>query len=162
MKILVVSDSHGRLKSLIEKIIEIGYEDIDAIIHLGDYIEDAYRLKEIFGKKLYKVAGNGDLYSGCNFEKLIEINGNRLFLTHGHEYGLINNLNKLYYRALELEADIVLYGHTHLALNLEKDGILFLNPGSPSLPRDIDRTKSFILLEIKENSEIDVETIIIN
>lgn len=162
MKILVVSDSHGQLKNVVEKMIELGYDDLDAIIHLGDYVEDADRLKEILGKKLYKVAGNGDLTSGCDFEKLIDIKGHRLFLTHGHQYDVSNNLERLYYRALELEADIVLYGHTHLVMNLEREGVLFINPGSPTFPRNLDRTESFILLEIREDEEIEVDIIMIN
>lgn len=60
------------------------------------------------------------------------------------------NLDNLYYRALELGADIVLFGHTHVHINLLHDNIIILNPGSPSFPRGMSRTKTFGLIEIGE------------
>lgn len=159
VKFLLVSDTHGMTRNIVDKMIDLDYKDIDAIIHLGDYVEDGYKLRKILGKDLYLVAGNGDFQSGCRDEEIMEVNACKILLTHGHNYGVKRDLNNLYYRALELEVDLVLYGHTHLSLELEKDGILFVNPGSPSLPRDIDRTKTAMILEIDANGEIEIETL---
>ncbi len=159
VKFLLVSDTHGMTRNIVDKIIDLDYKDIDGIIHLGDYVEDGYKLRKILGKDLYLVAGNGDFKSGYRDEEIMEVKGCKILLTHGHHYGVKSNLNNLYYRALELGVDMVLFGHTHLALELEKDGILFINPGSPSLPRDIDRTKTAMILEIAENKEVDLEVL---
>ena len=56
--------------------------------------------------------------------------GERLFyLTHGHIFH-IENLPPLQ------KGDILIYGHTHIPLCGEKDGVLCLNPGSVSIPKN--------------------------
>ena len=63
-------------------------------------------------------------------------------------------LQTLLYRAKEVEANVVCFGHSHV-LGVEIiDDILFINPGSILLPRS-RREKTFALLEIQE-SEIEI------
>lgn len=57
------------------------------------------------------------------------------------------DLAKLRYRALELEADIALFGHTHVSQIEYIDGIWFINPGSPTLPRNGVRSVAIIGIE---------------
>lgn len=52
----------------------------------------------------------------------------RLFLTHGHLFGA-NNLPPL------ASGDVLVYGHTHLPVAEQRDGIYHFNPGSVSLPK---------------------------
>lgn len=59
---------------------------------------------------------------------VIELGGRYAYLTHGHVYGE-ENPPKL------KEGDILIQGHTHIQRCVEKDGILFLNPGSVSIPK---------------------------
>ena len=60
------------------------------------------------------------------------------------------------YIAKELEADILISGHSHQPKIEQKEGILLLNPGSPIVPRLADRT--VMLLEIKDKA-VDVEIV---
>ena len=66
-------------------------------------------------------------------------------------------LDKIEAKAKSVEADIVIFGHSHTPLNFEKDNILYLNPGSTSLPRGVEY-KSFLIMNI-ENNNIEIEQI---
>jgi len=57
----------------------------------------------------------------------LEIEGKRIFATHGHLYGDQPPLKA---------GEILLQGHTHVPRHEEKDGIFFLNPGSLSIPKE--------------------------
>lgn len=59
---------------------------------------------------------------------VIELGGRFVYLTHGHVYGE-DNPPKL------RKGDILIQGHTHVQRCVEKDGVLFLNPGSVSIPK---------------------------
>lgn len=59
---------------------------------------------------------------------VIELGGRFAYLTHGHIYGE-DNPPKL------KRGDILIQGHTHMQRCVEKDGVLFLNPGSVSIPK---------------------------
>ncbi len=74
----------------------------------------------------------------------------RFYMVHGHQYGVKMSLQSLYYRAKEKEADIVLFGHTHVPCCEQEDGIWLINPGSPSRPR-LAGKGSYALIDIKEN-----------
>lgn len=152
MKIIVISDTHGNNKDIFKKISEI--EKPDFIFHLGDYVEDGIKISKAFGIETIIVRGNGDMgLTKYNEDELIEIKGKKIFLTHGHKYNVSNSLTNLYYKALELGADLVLFGHTHIPINIKENNIIVMNPGSPTLPRGNNRTKTFGVVEIKNEIE---------
>ncbi len=147
MRIAVVSDTHTFIDKAVSAIKKL--KDIDLIIHLGDYVSDARRIKEQLNIEMICVRGNGD-QSDADVEedKLIEIENKKIFLTHGHNYGVYSTVNQIFFKGKQLNADVVLYGHTHIALMVEHEDILILNPGSPEEPRS--GTKGSIgLLEVK-------------
>ncbi len=148
MRIGVLSDSHGKLKKAEEALQRIG--DIELLLHAGDYYEDALRLGKTFGVKVKGVAGNCDSYAPGPVEELLEIDGYRIYLTHGHLFGVKQSLARLYRRAEDLGADIVIYGHTHVPHQEEKNGILFLNPGSIAWQR-LPGQYSFAVLEFHQS-----------
>ena len=115
MKIIVVSDTHGNNGPFLEAAITI--EKPDLIFHLGDYVSDAKKISKILEVDSIVVKGNGDYgMMDLNEDELVEINGKKIFLTHGHRYNVSYNLNDIYYKGLELGADLVLFGHTHLPI----------------------------------------------
>ena len=67
-------------------------------------------------------------------------------LCHGDRYRVDMGLISLKYRASEVGARVALFGHTHRSLVIEEDGILFMNPGSPALPRDYKKSIGFIYI----------------
>lgn len=143
--IAVISDTHR-----MEKYIELGrkyIKEADVLIHLGDNSEDIKELIKDFKGVVYGVRGNCDYSTIYPTEQILDILGKKIFITHGHLYRVKNNLNNIYYKAKELNADIVLFGHTHEHVLTEEDGIVLMNPGSISLPRLRGRYIGFIELE---------------
>lgn len=149
MKIAVISDTHGKIE---ECIAALKLEDnLDLIIHLGDYVKDAIQIKEILKINMINIKGNCDLNdTSAKDEEILEYNDKRIFLTHGHKYGVKHNLNRLYYRGEELKVDAVLFGHSHTPLSIIEDKILLFNPGSITSPRGIDK-KSYGIIEINND-----------
>lgn len=154
MQIVIVSDTHGMYQPIIEKLNTL--KRIDLLIHLGDYVQDGERIAEELGVESIIVRGNGDPGSNYKDEEILTIEDTRIFITHGHKYDIKYNLNRLYYRGLELEADIVLFGHTHIPLIQEEGDILLFNPGSPVLPRGIKRQNTFGILELDDNKKASI------
>lgn len=108
--------------------------EVDFYIHLGDYIKDAKEILGEMNKSYIAVKGNCDIIDGEE-EVIIHLNEKKFFISHGHRYNVKYGYNNIYYRALEWEADIVLFGHTHMPISLWYQGTLFFNPGSISFPR---------------------------
>lgn len=146
-KILIVSDSHrwtGELDAIKKK----HQEEVDLMIHCGDSELSADQ-PEISG--FVVVRGNCDYGQEFPEEAEVDILGHKIFVTHGHLFAVKSTLMNLYYRAEELKADIVCFGHSH-QLGMEViDGILFINPGSIRLPRG-RKERTYCLLELKEEA----------
>ena len=117
MKILILSDSH--------------YKDIDIknkydyIFHLGDY---GNSLDYLENNNIIYVKGNCDYYG--DKDRIIEINNKKIFLTHGDKYRVKESYNSIYYKALSINSNIVLFGHTHYQTVFIENNILFINPGA--------------------------------
>lgn len=148
MKLIIVSDSHGDTSSL--SLIRTRHlHEGNLFIHCGDseLAADHPLLNEYV-----TVRGNCDFDKNLLKDRIEPITlGARLFMTHGHLYDVKYSLMRLYYRARELDANIVCYGHSHCIGAEMVDGILFINPGSVVLPRNT-KEKTYALLDINEAS----------
>ena len=87
---------------------------VDAVLFLGDGLRDADRLWTD-GATLFSVRGNCDWFSDASVdaEMTLSFEGHRLLLTHGHLYGVKGGIGALISHAAALDADIVVFGHTH-------------------------------------------------
>lgn len=151
MLIAVVSDTH-RVTKYINFAKEL-IKSADILIHLGDNVDDVEILEQNFNGKVYAVAGNCDFSNKYPKEATIEVNGRKIFFTHGDLYGVKNSINNIYYRGRELGVDIVLFGHTHEQVIEKAQNIILLNPGSISLPRLKGRYIGFV--DINDNGDIE-------
>ena len=151
MLIAVVSDTHRSSKYI--KLAKELIKDADILIHLGDNVDDVEELERDFKGVVYAVAGNCDYSREYPKENVIEINGRKIFFTHGDLYGVKSSINNIYYRGKELGADIVLFGHTHQHIIEKENGMILMNPGSISLPRFKGRYVGFI--DINDDGKID-------
>ena len=103
----------------------------DAVIHLGDHLEDAESMESVFsGVDFYHVPGNCDYFTNVPPSLTVSLDGVRVFLTHGHLFGVKSGLDTLAAAAKDMGAQLALFGHTHQALLEERDGIMLLNPGT--------------------------------
>ncbi|MCX7843694.1 MAG: metallophosphoesterase [Clostridia bacterium] len=149
MKILVISDTHGETDKAEEVVRK--HNDIDLIIHLGDYFRDAQKIASEFPHiPVEYIYGNSDFMIGdVPSEKLLEYEGKRIFITHGHRYSVKWDYEKLHRKAIETEADILMFGHTHISELIRAENYLILNPGSISDSRG-ETGESYAIVEIKE------------
>ena len=151
VKLLIASDIHGSAYWCRALMKRIEVEKPDRIALLGDILYHGprndlprdYAPKEVLAMlnplaaSLIAVRGNCDsevdqmvLDFPCLADYALVYDGARqLFLTHGHVYGP-GNVPPL------AQGGVLLYGHTHVKEVAERDGVLFVNPGSVSLPKD--------------------------
>lgn len=150
MKLLVISDIHGSLFYL-KKILNIFEKNsYDKILILGDELyhgprnplpkeynpKEAAELLNRYKNKIIAVRGNCDSEVDqmvLDFPITADYNmilweNKKIFMTHGHIYNIDNSL------PLE-NGDILIYGHFHIPMIQRKEGKIFLNPGSISLPK---------------------------
>lgn len=125
MKIIIISDSHGN-KQGIDKIFK-DYK-FDYLVFCGDGLDDLGDY--IYLDNVFAVSGNCDFFSREPNELVFELEGSKFLITHGHKYKVKLFLDELYSRAKELNANYVLYGHTHIQRIDNIDNICFFNPGS--------------------------------
>lgn len=152
MKILIVSDSHGRCFYL-EKVL-LRVKPIDLLIHLGDIEGDEEYIKGIAGCPVVMVSGNNDYFTNIPRENFIQLGKYYIMLTHGHRYGVNYGVEQLKETAVLNGADIVMFGHTHRPLiDLKDDGIWAINPGSITQPRQEGRIPTFIIMELDKQGE---------
>lgn len=148
-KILIVSDSHRLLEEL--DIIKKRHQtEVDYMIHCGDSELESDQ-PEIAG--FITVRGNCDYENKFPEEEIAEVAGQKIFITHGHLFAVKSTLMNLYYRAKELGANIVCFGHSHLLGVEQIDDVLFINPGSIRLPRG-RKERTYCVLEVKDQMAV--------
>ncbi|HSQ90476.1 metallophosphoesterase, partial [Romboutsia sp.] len=146
MKVGVVSDTH-MMKQFIDNTIPY-LKECDLIIHAGDNFSDSKYIHNVTNVGVMAVRGNCD-FDDVEDELVFEVENKTIFLCHGDRYGVKYGIDRLETKAKEINANIVVFGHTHIPLCIEKDGVLYLNPGSVSLPRQVTY-KSFVTLDIED------------
>jgi len=135
----VLSDTHGRLEP---NVID-GLRRTDLVLHAGDI--DGPEILQTLGtaKKVTAVRGNMD--SGAwsrslQEEEFVEAGGIRIYMIH--------DLHRISIDPESADVRIIISGHTHRPSAIQKNGILYLNPGSASFPRGGDKA-SMAFIEIK-------------
>ena len=151
MKILIVSDTHRKNENL--EIVLEQEKPIDLLIHLGDGEGCEDYIEVLAECPLEIVSGNNDFFTELPGEKMISIGKYKVLLTHGHYYYVNTGIVRLKEEALDRGVDIVMYGHTHRPMLVEEDGLIILNPGSLTYPRQEGRRPSYIIMEIEEDGE---------
>jgi putative phosphoesterase len=146
MKILIMSDSHGRTDNLDKVLNKVG--NIELLIHLGDFESSADYIEAVSPCRLEMIAGNNDYFSDYPNEKIIQINDYKVLLLHGHRQRVNFELDTLKNYGLNKGVDIIMFGHTHIPLINIEDNITLINPGSITLPRQDGRKPTYILMEI--------------
>ena len=147
MKLAIRSDTHGLLRpEVLEQL-----KTADAILHGGDINKQSIvdQLRQY--APLYVVRGNND-------KEWAEESPHDLTVTLGGvTFYLVHNKKEL---PADLSGvDVVLFGHSHKYVQEEKDGILWLNPGSCG-PRRFHQEITMMMAEVSEGS-IQVEKILI-
>ena len=129
MKVGVIADTHAQTIEEIPWSIMNALEDVDLIIHAGDFTERAVLegLREIGEVKA--VHGNmdtGELKRMLPDKRIIDVAGKQIGLSHGSggPWGIAERVRPLFG-----EVDIIIFGHSHLSCNEYIRGTLMFNPG---------------------------------
>lgn len=158
MRIGITGDTHSNTRSL-RKIVQQA-PPVDLWLHTGDHDYDANLLQALSGLKVVRVLGNCDALGSqeAKPDEFLELEGFKLWLTHGHKYIERNERQDMGYWAGVFGADIAIYGHTHVPVQYHYGDILLLNPGSPARPRS-SQGPTFAVLELKAGEEPVVEMV---
>ena len=151
MRILIVSDTHGRHGNLDAALEKEG--KIDMVLHLGDIEDEEYYFEAIAEWPYHIVSGNNDYFSRLPKEKEIQIGKYKIWMTHGHNYYVSMNTQRIRDAARARSVDIVMFGHTHRPYLDVTEKPIVLNPGSISYPRQEGRQASYIIMEIGPDGE---------
>lgn len=130
MKICVFSDSHGYAKNMIEA---VWREKPSLCFFLGDGESDLVTLRSRFPElPINAVRGNCDLLSAQPLTLKCAVGGLKIFAVHGHQHEVKydDSVRELCYAGLREDADVVLFGHTHLPYLDRHLGMIILNPGA--------------------------------
>ena len=102
--------------------------------------------------KVVSVIGNNDFLRTGDSERVIDFDGHKIFICHGHTVGVNYGTERLESVARQKGCEAALFGHTHHSvMKKSEDGLLILNPGSVSRPRG--GSPSFAVLET-ENGKL--------
>ena len=141
-KLLVFSDTHGGVSSL-RTVFNWAVnllppnDTLCAAAFLGDGISDLQTAasKSNFYCEWKIVKGNNDFGFSIPESAVMEFADHNFFLCHGHRHSLYGGFHSLVNAASKNNADIVLFGHTHVPSIKTADGVLLINPGSVGRPR---------------------------
>lgn len=151
MKVLIVSDTHGRdttLKRLLEQV-----KPIDMLVHCGDVEGSEDYIRAMAGCPVHIVAGNNDFFCDLPKEEEFLIGEYRVLLTHGHYYYISMGAQMIKEDARARGFDIVMFGHTHRPYLEQGREIVVLNPGSLSYPRQEGRKPSYIIMDLDREGQ---------
>lgn len=127
MRVLIVSDTHGRHTSLDRALKEAG--DIDMFIHLGDVEGGEDYIEAVVECEKHMIRGNNDFFSYLPAEEEFWIGKKKVFITHGHSYYVSMETEQIREEGAARNADIIMFGHTHRPYFEERDGITVIKSG---------------------------------
>ena len=143
MRIGLVSDTHISKRGELWRQVFDAFDGVDAILHAGDVYSPAL-LDELAELAPVRVArGNGDLQQAdVRLEERCVMAFDGITVAMLHDFpnpehrpaGLI--LDRARQRFPNVSPDVVVYGHTHIESIDDVDGLLCVNPGSPTLPHN--------------------------
>ena len=150
MRILVLSDTHIPVAgSDLPREIYDEAGKADMIFHAGDFIE-AELLDRLRGiKEIKAVCGNMDskeLKAMLNPKEIITIGKFKIGLIHG--YGAPSEILTAVGKEFD-RVDAIVFGHSHAAMNMIKEGVLYFNPGSPT-DKIFATSNSYGILEVSD------------
>lgn len=134
MKIGLLADTHVPQVATLPEAVLRAFQGVDLILHAGDVYDSAVLDELETVAPVLTAWGNGDLGLEADprvkMAQVVPVDGIRIGVVHC-----------LTYPQLPLErvfggtVDVVVFGNSHLASISTRDGVLFVNPGSPTLPK---------------------------
>jgi len=146
MKIGILSDTHKKTKLAQKAIKHLLKNGVEFLIHAGDIVEpEVLELLKNSGLKYVAVYGNNDAH-------LAGLHNNYNLVQEPYYFKLANTKFKLMHLPFYMnpDADVIIFGHTHIFECDFKNNTLFLNPGE-TCARNKPLTE-FAMLEVETNN----------
>lgn len=153
MKAIIVSDTHGHNANY-GKILKMHNPDL--VIHCGDIEGSENVFTQVTSCPIYMVKGNNDYFSDLPREVDVSFGGNKIWVTHGHNFYVSVGTEIIKEEARSRGAKIVCFGHTHRPIVEYGADVIAVNPGSLSYPRQEGRLPSYAIMEIDRFGELHV------
>lgn len=151
MKVLVVSDTHHSIANYLEVVKK--ELPLDLVIHCGDVENYEQQIIDAAGCEVQMVRGNNDFFSDLPREKEFQIGNYQAWLTHGHTYYVSMGNETIVQEAQERGVDLVFFGHSHRPVVENRDGVIAVNPGSLTYPRQEGKRPSYVVMELDESKK---------
>ena len=151
MRILIVSDTHRKNDNYFKLLKKQG--KLDLIIHCGDVEGSEYALSESADCPVLMISGNNDFFSELPRDREFNIEKYKVWVTHGHWYGVSMGTEMLKQEARSRGVEIVMFGHTHRPLLIQEEDLIALNPGSLSYPRQEGHKPTYAIMELDKKGE---------
>ncbi len=145
MRVLLVSDNHGRIGEL-----QRAYEKVQPqlILHMGDSQVEFSRLAELFDCEVIGVRGNCDFDTSLPKTEEVTLGRHKIFMTHGHLFDVGFDLFPLVDAAREHGCDVALFGHTHVPELTRIEEVVVCNPGSIAQPRQAGHEYTYGVIDV--------------
>lgn len=158
MRVAVISDSHGNTRTLERLATLLHGKGITMVLHLGDDYRD---LAFLSSRGLEVIGVPGVFcpeYADARIpnRRLVELAGVKLFLTHTDSRHRHDRPGDPDPQEAAWEADLILYGHTHVPALEERESGWWLNPGHLKGPMDRGQPATYALLTLN-GREVEVE-----
>ncbi|MCL2210103.1 MAG: YfcE family phosphodiesterase [Treponema sp.] len=141
-KLLVVSDTHGCLSALRAVLTWANNhmppnDTIACAAFAGDGVSDLSQASNAagFSCEWKFIRGNNDYNHSVPDISVFDFNSHLFFMCHGHRHSLYSGYHALLNSGKNNNADVVIFGHTHVPYLKRVGGILIVNPGSVGRPR---------------------------
>jgi len=158
-KLLVLSDTHGNVSAL-KSVLNWAKDrvppndTISAAVFLGDGVSDLRRATDAtdFFCEWKIIGGNNDYGHLLPEADVYDFADHRFYMCHGHRHSLHGGYNTLITAAANSQANVVLFGHTHVPCHKKVNGIHLINPGSVGQPRSLIGA-TFAVIECPEGEQ---------
>jgi putative phosphoesterase len=160
MKIGVVSDTHGRLRTIAAALALLNERGAELLIHCGD-IDDPEAARAFAGWNAHFVFGNCDAdregiaraiaHIGATLHDSfghLKLDRKQIAWTHGDDTGLFHDLEQSGHH------DYLFYGHTHVANERVAGKTRVINPGALHRARE----KTCLIVDLETNA---LETVVV-
>ncbi len=158
MRVAVISDSHGNTRAMERLATLLHGKGVSLVLHLGD----DYRDLAFLSARGLEVIGVPGVYCPEYAEaripnrRLVELGGVKLFLTHTDSRHRHDRPGDPDPKEAAWEADLTLYGHTHVPALEERESGWWLNPGHLKGTVDRGHQATYALLTLS-GREVEVE-----
>ena len=146
------------------------FKGVDVIIHAGDIYQPSCldwleEIAPVYAVELGADAHFKDDARVVDMARVVKLEGHSIGIIHDllvpgmsqevTEYSPLSkhfpqdaDLSAALTSVFDLSVDVVIFGHTHYPVVEEFQGVLMVNPGSPSLPKQIRRLGQVAILEL--------------